>query len=117
MTPTLREFVVDPHTAHVFLGREGAPLGREALTLRVRRYIREAGIATGSCHLLRHIAAPQMLDHGADIRFIPEILGHAKLYTTQGYMHVSIAKLKAVHAATHPGPKLERWRDSNDREP
>ena len=49
-----------------------------SLTLRVRRYFRQAGIATGSCHLLRHTMATQMLDHGADIRFIQEILGHAK---------------------------------------
>lgn len=108
--------VVDPHTAHVFLGREGAPLGREALTLRVRGYCRKAGILTGSCHLLRHTMATQMLDHGADIRFIQEILGHAKLDTTQGYTHVSIAKLKAVHAATHPGAKLARRTETSTPE-
>jgi integrase/recombinase XerD len=52
--------------------------------------------------------ATQMLEHGADIRYIQAKLGHASLDTTQIYTHVSIAKLEAVHAATHPGAKLKR---------
>jgi len=67
-----------------------------------------AGVHGGTCHLLRYTMATQMLEHGADIRFIQEMLGHAKLDTTQVYTHVSIAKLKAVHSATHPGAKLTR---------
>jgi integrase/recombinase XerD len=60
----------------------------------------------GSCHLFRHAAATHMLENGADIRFIQELLGHACLDTTQIYAHVSIAPLMAVHAATHPGAKF-----------
>jgi integrase/recombinase XerD len=49
-----------------------------------------------------------MLEHGADVRYVQEMLGHASLNTTQVYTHVSIGRLKAVHAATHPGAKLAR---------
>ena len=56
----------------------------------------------GATHLLRHACATHMLDNGADIRFIQAILGHSDLSTTQVYTHVSIEKLKEIHAATHP---------------
>ncbi len=52
--------------------------------------------------------ATLMLEHGADIRFIQQMLGHAELSTTQIYTQVSIRKLKEIHTATHPGAKLER---------
>jgi integrase/recombinase XerD len=70
---------------------------------RVRRYMAFAGIdKPGATHLFRHACATHMLEGGADIRFIQALLGHANLETTQIYTHVSIEKLKAVHAATHP---------------
>ena len=61
----------------------------------MKRYLLAAGIdKPGSCHLFRHAMATQMLENGADIRFIQAILGHAQLTTTEIYTHVSIAKLK-----------------------
>ena len=63
----------------------------------------------GSAHLLRHACATHMLEGGADIRFIQEMLGHANIETTQIYTHVSIDKLLAVHRATHPS-RLQRHR-------
>ena len=86
-----------------------SPLGADPLhpnnvSSLVRRYLRRAGIhKPGACHLFRHAAASLMLDRGADIRHLQEILGHASLSTTQIYTHVSIGKLCEVHARTHPG--------------
>jgi integrase/recombinase XerD len=77
---------------------------------KVKRYMEFAGVEkVGSAHLLRHACATHMLEGGADIRFIQEMLGHANIETTQIYTHVSIDKLLAVHAATHPS-RLERHR-------
>ncbi|MGH8016748.1 MAG: tyrosine-type recombinase/integrase, partial [Opitutaceae bacterium] len=56
----------------------------------------------GSCHLFRHTCATLMLENGADIRFIQQLLGHAELSTTQIYTQVSIRMLKEVHTRTHP---------------
>jgi len=73
-----------------------------------RRYLTAAGIhREGACHLFRHAMATAMLDRGADIRFIQEMLGHESLESTQIYTHVSIQKLKEVHARTHPARLLE----------
>ena len=99
--------MVDPQENHLFLSGQGRPLSRELLTARVGDYFTQAGIQKqGSCHLFRHTMATLMLENGADVRFIQELLGHAKLETTQLYTHVSIVKLKEIHAATHPGAKL-----------
>jgi integrase/recombinase XerD len=58
--------------------------------------------------------ATLMLEGGADVHFIQEMLGQAKLDTTQIYTQVSIRKLKEVHAGTHPAAKLERWKKAVD---
>jgi integrase/recombinase XerD len=93
----------------VFLTNRGKAFSLVRLTGMVETYINKSGIGKrGSCHLFRHAAATLMLDHGADIRAIQEILGHSELKSTQRYTQVSIARLKAVHTATHPGrmPKV-----------
>jgi len=69
--------------------------------------IRARVAKTGSCHLFRHTIATLMLENGADIRYIQEMLGHAELTTTQIYTRVSIKQLQAVHALTHPAAKLD----------
>lgn len=58
--------------------------------------------------------ATQMLENGADIRFIQEMLGHAKLETTQIYTQVSINKLKEIHNATHSGARIKSKLDNSD---
>ena len=74
----------------------------------VRRTIDKADIGrTGSCHVLRHSCATHMLENGADIRFIQQLLGHARLDTTQIYTDVSIVQLREVHARTHPHAQSE----------
>jgi len=60
--------------------------------------------------------ATAMLDNGADLRYVQEMLDHSLIGTIQRYTHVSIARLKAVHAATHPGATLQREADGLPRE-
>jgi integrase/recombinase XerD len=91
----------------LFLTVYGEPLVPEALTHSVRKLIVKSGVdKPGACHLFRHTMATLMLEGGADVRFVQEMLGHAHLGTTSIYTHVSIKKLQEVHAATHPGAKL-----------
>ena len=98
--------VVD--TESLFVNDYGETMPPEYLASKVKRYMEFAGIhKSGSCHLFRHAMATHMLDNGADTRFIQAMLGHADLATTQIYTHVSIEKLKEIHAATHPA-RLER---------
>jgi integrase/recombinase XerD len=69
----------------------------------VKRYVEAANTGkTGACHLFRHTMATLMLEGGADVRYIQQMLGHSRLETTEVYTHVSIRTLKAIHSATHP---------------
>ncbi len=88
---------------HLFLTTRGNQFSASALGNLVREYIVKAGITgRGACHMFRHSMATAMLENGAGIRFIQEMLGHADLKTTQIYTHVSPIRLQEVHAATHP---------------
>lgn len=105
--------LADADERTLFLSTKGGALVVDALSALVRRYIEAAELGkSGSCHLFRHTAATLMLEHGADVRYVQEMLGHAHLSTTQIYTHVSIAKLKAIHDATHPAAKLARRSDA-----
>jgi integrase/recombinase XerD len=100
------QLVHEPDAGFLFLHDYGEPFDGHRLSDRIKRYLRAAGIdKSGSCHLFRHAMATQMLENGADIRFIQAILGHAQLTTTQIYTHVTIAKLKEIHALTHPAER------------
>jgi integrase/recombinase XerD len=69
----------------------------------VSAWLRQAGLKKkGCCHVLRHTCATHMLENGADIRFIQQLLGHEKLDTTAIYTEVSIKQLQEVHARCHP---------------
>ena len=99
----------DPHEPALFLNIDGKRLSVNAMSWRVRQYLDRAGVnKAGACHLFRHTMATVMLDNGADVRHVQEMLGHADIGTTQYYTKVSIAKLQAVHAATHPAARLTR---------
>jgi integrase/recombinase XerD len=102
------KLVADPDEGVLLLGDAGDALLLARLTDLVRTCVKRAELGkTGSCHLFRHTMATLMLENGADIRFIQQMLGHASLASTQIYTHVSIRKLQEVHAATHPAAKLE----------
>ena len=90
----------------LFLTELGEPMVPEYVTHRMRRYVEAADLGKkGSCHIFRHTMATAMLDAGADLRFVQEMLGHASLATTQIYTHLSIGKLKEIHSLTHPSAK------------
>ena len=73
------------------------------LSRLVSKRIKRADIGkSGSCHLSRHTVATLMLENGADIRFIQQMLGHVSIGTTEIYTHVSVVKLKQIHEMTHP---------------
>jgi integrase/recombinase XerD len=87
----------------LFLTSYGDPFNPDVISRMVSKFIKKAAIdRPGSCHLLRHTCATHMLEGGADIRFIQQLLGHEKLETTAIYTQVSIEQLKAVHSKTHP---------------
>jgi integrase/recombinase XerD len=102
------ELLVGEDDGRLYLTNLGEAFTPNRLTQLVRNYVHAADIGkTGSCHLFRHTMATLMLENGADIRFIQEMLGHVKIDTTQIYTQVSIRKLKQIHTATHPA-RLER---------
>ncbi len=87
----------------VFLSRTGRVLDRTNIWRLVKKYARAAGIAEKfSTHTLRHCFATHMLDGGADLRVVQELLGHSSPSTTQVYLHVDPKKLKEVHRRFHP---------------
>lgn len=87
----------------LFLSVTGGPIAADAISRVVSAYVSAGAPAKkGSCHLFRHTAATLMLDAGADVRFIAEMLSHQKLETTMNYTRVSMAKLQEVHARCHP---------------
>jgi integrase/recombinase XerD len=93
----------------VFLNWIGEPFERKQLTALVRRHLIDSKVGkSGGCHLFRHTVATLMLENGADVRVIQEMLGHAKLTTTELYTRVSINLLKQVYKATHPAAHLHR---------
>ena len=99
--------VRDEAVPAVFLATNGERLGATWLTGQVHRYVQASGTGkAGSCHLFRHSAATLMLEGGADIRYVQELLGHRSLASTHIYTRVAPERLAAVHAATHPGAAL-----------
>jgi integrase/recombinase XerD len=97
------QLVVSRRESSLFLSAYGEALAPDYLSRLVIRYIKESGVGkSGGCHLFRHTCATLMLENGADIRFIQQLLGHANLGTTQIYTNVSISQLQRVHEMTHP---------------
>jgi integrase/recombinase XerD len=87
----------------LFLNARGGRLTRQGAWLIVRAAGDRAGLQGRLFpHVLRHSCATHMLDHGADIRVVQELLGHASLSTTQVYTKVSPERLRAVYDAAHP---------------
>ena len=102
---------VEPHSC-LFTTEKGRRFSRTACAVLINRYKKLAGVKKpGSCHMLRHTAATLMMDNGADLRSLQEILGHARLATTQLYTHISINRLHEVHDRTHPAAQRPQNKD------
>ncbi|HET8863431.1 MAG TPA: tyrosine recombinase XerC [Solirubrobacterales bacterium] len=93
----------DPRESALFLSKSGRRLSNSDVTRRLTLWVREASLAAGvSPHALRHSFATHLLEGGADLRTIQELLGHASISTTQVYTRVDAARLREAYAATHP---------------
>ncbi len=93
------------NSEYLFLNRSGNRLSRQSIWKIIRRYAKEAKIKKSiKPHTLRHSFATHLLERGADLRSVQEMLGHANISTTQIYTHIDKDRLKAIHQKFHPRP-------------
>ncbi len=97
------KLVTPKSPANVFLTKRGTPFAAVTLWLRIKNRVRRAGVERNvTPHTLRHSFATHLLEHGADLRVIQELLGHTNISTTEVYTHVTGNRLREIHRKFHP---------------
>lgn len=92
-----------PYALRVFLNKHGEPLSTRSVRRKLDKYLVQAGLDPGiSPHTLRHSFATHLLNNGADLRSVQELLGHQSLSTTQVYTHLTTARMKEAYNSAHP---------------
>ncbi len=103
LTQARGSFKPRPEVKQLFLNRFGRPISRQSIWIMLQYYARLAGLKKSiKPHTLRHSFATHLLEGGADLRVVQELLGHVTIATTQIYTHVDRARLKSIHAKYHP---------------
>ena len=111
-----RPYLDRRHRPELFLNAQGGGLTRAGAFLILRRLAEKAGLDPTRVHphLLRHSFATHLLEGGADLRSVQEMLGHADLGTTELYTHVSDARRRDTYFSAHPHARRQRQRNESD---
>ncbi|MDD5108056.1 MAG: site-specific tyrosine recombinase XerD [Candidatus Omnitrophica bacterium] len=98
-------FLKQKTSDYLFISRSGSKLSRQSIWKLIKRYSKEAKIKKViKVHTLRHSFATHLLERGADLRSVQEMLGHSNISTTQIYTHIDKERLKSIHKMFHPRP-------------
>ncbi len=103
LSGTRAAMVADPNSAFLFANCSGQPMSRQGFWKLIKYYAKKAGIVADiTPHTLRHSFAAHLVENGADLRSVQEMLGHSDISTTQIYAHMNHSHIKEVYAKAHP---------------